>query len=104
WMAQASVFVLPSYREGVPLSTQEAMAMGRPVITTDVPGCRQTVRDGVNGYLVPPRDADALAEAMRRFLDEPGRVAVMGAASRRFAEQCFDVKEINRKLIVWLMD
>src|SRR5690606_6595831 len=70
WLAQASVFVLPSSREGVPLSTQEAMAMGRPVITTDVPGCRQTVRDGVNGYLVPPRDADALAEAMRRFLDE----------------------------------
>lgn len=56
WMTQASVFVLPSYREGVPASTQEAMAMGRAVITTDVPGCRQTVVDGVNGFLVPPCD------------------------------------------------
>jgi len=104
WMAQASVFVLPSYREGVPLSTQEAMAMGRPVITTDVPGCRETVRDGVNGDLVPPRDVDALADAMRRFLDDPSRVAAMGAASRWIAEDCFDVKEINRKLIGWLLD
>lgn len=51
---KASVFVLPSYREGVPRSTQEAMAMGRPVITTDVPGCRETVIDGVNGFLIPP--------------------------------------------------
>jgi len=104
WMEQASVFVLPSYREGVPLSTQEAMAMGRPVITTDVPGCRETVRDGVNGYLVPARDVEALAEAMRRFLDDPGRVAPMGSASRRIAEQCFDVREINRKLLAWLLD
>ena len=54
WLAQASVFVLPSYyREGVPRSTQEAMAMGRPVITTDVPGCRETVEEGVNGFFVP---------------------------------------------------
>ncbi len=103
WMEQASVFVLPSYREGVPLSTQEAMAMARPVISTDVPGCRETVCDGVNGYLVPARDSEALAAAMRRFLDDPGRVAVMGRASRQLAEQRFNMKEINKKLIGWLL-
>ncbi|CAM3875561.1 glycosyltransferase family 4 protein [Castellaniella denitrificans] len=104
WLERASVFVLPSYREGVPLSTQEAMAMGRPVITTDVPGCRETVRDGVNGYLVPARDAAALAKAMLRFLDDPGRVASMGRASRRMAESCFDVRKINQKLSAWLLE
>ena len=104
WLARASVFVLPSYREGVPLSTQEAMAMGRPVITTDVPGCRETVCDGVNGYVVPPRDAPALAAAMRRFLDDPAQVAVMGCASRQRAEACFDVRQINQKLSAWLLE
>ncbi|MFC4296720.1 glycosyltransferase family 4 protein [Castellaniella hirudinis] len=103
WLMRASVFVLPSYREGVPLSTQEAMAMGRPVITTDVPGCRETVRDGVNGYRVPARDADALAAAMRQFLKDAGRVASMGRASRRMAEACFDVRKINQKLAAWLL-
>ncbi len=103
WLMRASVFVLPSYREGVPLSTQEAMAMGRPVITTDVPGCRETVRDGVNGYRVPARDADALADAMLRFLDDPGRVASMGQTSRRMAEMCFDVRKIKQKLAAWLL-
>jgi glycosyltransferase involved in cell wall biosynthesis len=52
WIAEASVFVLPSYREGVPRSTQEAMAIGRAVITTDVPGCKETVEHGVNGFIV----------------------------------------------------
>ncbi|WP_368646616.1 glycosyltransferase family 4 protein [Castellaniella ginsengisoli] len=103
WMARASVFVLPSYREGVPLSTQEAMAMGRPVITTDVPGCRETVQDGLNGYLVPARDADALAGAMLRFVEDPERVVSMGRASRRLAEACFDVRKINQKLTAWLL-
>jgi len=103
WIERASVFVLPSYREGVPLSTQEAMAMGRPVITTDVPGCRETVSDGVNGYLVPARDPAALAQAMLRFLDDPARVAAMGRASRRMAEACFDVRKINQKLAAWLL-
>ncbi|MBV2181873.1 MAG: glycosyltransferase family 4 protein [Castellaniella sp.] len=104
WLERVSVFVLPSYREGVPLSTQEAMAMGRPVITTDVPGCRETVRDGVNGYLVPARDAAALADAMRRFLENPERIASMGLASRQIAEACFDVRKINKKLAAWLLE
>ena len=74
WMERASVFVLPSYyREGVPRSIQEAMAMARPVITTDAPGCRETVIEGKNGFLVPVRDADALAATMERF---GGRTAI----------------------------
>jgi glycosyltransferase involved in cell wall biosynthesis len=95
WLAQTSVFVLPSYREGVPRSTQEAMAMGRAVITTDAPGCRETVVDGVNGFLVPPRDVPALAAAMQRFIDEPALIARMGAESRRLAEERFDARRAN---------
>lgn len=103
WMAQASVYVLPSYREGVPVSTQEAMAMGRPVITTDVPGCRETVVDGVNGFLVPPRNAQALAAAMLRFIEQPGLIAPMGRESRRIAEERFDVHQVNQRLVDLLL-
>jgi len=87
YLAQASVFVLPSYyREGVPRSIQEAMAMGRPIITTDAPGCRETVIPGVNGFLVPVRDVDALVSAMERFIKEPELIERMGKESRRIAE------------------
>jgi len=73
----------------VPRSTQEAMAMGRPVITTNAPGCRETVIDGVNGFLVPPRDVSALAEAMERFVLEPGLIERMGEPQdRRGAIRC----------------
>ncbi len=99
WIRQSSVFVLPSYREGVPRSSQEAMAMGRPVITTDVPGCRETVEHGVNGLLVPMRDPAALAGAMLRFIQEPNLIPRMGIESRRIAEERFDVHKVNRRLI-----
>ena len=100
WLAQTSVFVLPSfYREGVPRSTQEAMAMGRAVITTDVPGCRETVVDGANGFLVPPRNVPALVAAMQRFIDEPNLIERMGAESRRLAEERFDVRRANAILV-----
>jgi glycosyltransferase involved in cell wall biosynthesis len=99
WLEQASVFVLPSYREGVPRSTQEAMAIGRAVITTDVPGCRETVVDGVNGFLVPARDADALAAAMLKFIIDPSLISAMGPESRRMAQDRFDVNEVNGRLI-----
>lgn len=99
WYQQCHVFVLPSYREGVPRSTQEAMALGRAVITTDVPGCRDTVIDGVNGDLVPARDPAALAAAMRRFIDNPDRIETMGRESRKFAEARFDVHQQNAKLL-----
>lgn len=95
WIARSHVYVLPSWREGVPRSTQEAMAMGRPVITTDAVGCRETVEDGVNGFLVPVRDAAALAAAMLRFIENPALIESMGRESRRLAEERFDVHKIN---------
>lgn len=100
WLNKTSVFVLPSYyREGVPRSIQEAMAMGRPVITTDVPGCRDTVNNGVNGYLVQPLDPTALANAMFSFIENPSLIESMGIASRRMAEELFDVQRANEKLM-----
>lgn len=99
WLAQTSVFVLPSYREGVPRSTQEAMAMARPVITTDAPGCRETVMDGVNGFLIPPRDVDALVAAVERFIANPNLIRSMGTESRRLAEERFDVRVVNQRLM-----
>src|SRR3546814_17367478 len=82
WLAQASVFVLPSYREGVPRSTQEAKALGLPIVTTDVPGCRETVAEGKNGFLVPVSNAARLAEAMRYFLAHPAKIVPLGLESR----------------------
>jgi glycosyltransferase involved in cell wall biosynthesis len=95
----ASVYVLPSYREGTPRSVLEAMAMGRAIITTDAPGCRETVRHGETGLLVPPRDTDALYSAMLRFVDEPALCHGMGFASRRLAEERFDVHAVNAELL-----
>lgn len=95
----SSVFVLPSYREGVPRSIQEAMAVGRPIITTDVPGCRETVIDGENGWLVEKWNVDALARAMIYFLDNPSEIEKKGIKSRELAEGRFDVHMVNEKLI-----
>ncbi|MEB7558528.1 glycosyltransferase family 4 protein [Kluyvera cryocrescens] len=99
WLAKASVFVLPSYREGFPRSTQEAMAMGRAVITSDVPGCRETVVDGVNGFLIPPRTSADLAERMLRFLHNPDLITTMGTASHEIARARFDSAIVNNKLL-----
>jgi glycosyltransferase involved in cell wall biosynthesis len=100
WLAQASVFVLPSYyREGLPRSIQEAMAMGRPIITTNWVGCKETVDEGVNGYKVPIRNVDAVVEAMMKFIDRPELVAKMSGESRRIAESRFDVHKINALML-----
>ena len=80
-----SVFVLPSYREGTPRSVLEAMSMGRAVITTDVPGCRDTVRSGLNGFLVRPKDCCDLADAMRRLIEDEELRTEMGEKSREYA-------------------
>lgn len=98
-LARASVFVLPSYREGTPKSTLEAMASARPVITTDAIGCRETIRDRVEGLLVPPRDARALADACLRLGDDAEMRAKMGAHARRRAEERFDVRHVNAELM-----
>lgn len=99
WIAQASVYVLPSWREGAPRSTQEALALARPVVTTEAPGCRDTVEEGVNGFKVPVRDVDELTRAMRRFLEDPSLIPPMGAASRKLAEQRYDVHVINAQML-----
>ena len=89
------VFVLPSYREGTPRTVLEAMATGRAIITTDAPGCRQTVEHGYNGWLVPVQSAEKLAEAMERFLSEPALIQQMGQASLEIARNKYDVNIIN---------
>ncbi len=100
WLNRSSVFVLPSYyREGVPRSTQEAMAVGRAVITTDMPGCRETVVDGVNGFMVPPRSVPDLVEKMRYFVENPAQIEIMGLESLAMAKIKFNVEEINARLI-----
>ena len=97
------VFVLPSYREGIPKVVLEAMSMGRPIITTDVPGCRETVVHEENGFLVPPRNSRKLAEAMSLFIQNPGIASKMGEVSRQMAEQKFDVYKVN-KIILDVME
>lgn len=94
-----SVYVLPSYREGTPRTVLEAMAMGRAVITTDAPGCRETVVDGDNGFLIPVKDADALAQAMLRFIEQPELIAQMGERSRVIAEEKYDVHKVNAQML-----
>lgn len=99
WIAASHVFVLPSYREGVPRSTQEAMAIGRAVITTDVPGCRETVVDGVNGFLVEKWNPEALAEKMIYFIEHPEEIKKMGYESYKIAQDKFDANKVNKRLI-----
>ena len=99
WIADSHVFVLPSYREGVPRSTQEAMAVGRAIITTDVPGCRETVVDGVNGFIVPKWNPEALAEKMIYFIENPEQIQVMGAESYKIAVEKFDAEKVNQRLV-----
>jgi glycosyltransferase involved in cell wall biosynthesis len=100
FILDCSVYVLPSaYREGVPRSTLEAMSMGRPVITTDSTGCRETVIDGVNGFLISVNDVEDLAEKMERFIKEPRLVETMGRKSRELVESKFDVHKVNGVII-----
>jgi glycosyltransferase involved in cell wall biosynthesis len=98
-LAGCTVYCLPSYREGMPRSVLEAMATGRAIITTDSPGCRDTVEEGVSGFLVPVRDPAALAIAMEKFIAEPDLARTMGMASRGLAEEKFDVHRVNEKIL-----
>ena len=96
-IAAASAVVLPSYREGLPRSLLEAGAMARPLIATDVPGCRDVVEEGVNGYLCRARDARSLAQAMRRFADlPPAERLAMGDAGRRKVQERFSEQFVVR--------
>lgn len=100
WITMSSIFVLPSYyREGVPRSTQEAMAIGRAVITTDVPGCRETVVNGENGFLIPKWNIPILVESMEYFIENPNEVIRMGKKSYKIALEKFNGEKVNEKLL-----
>lgn len=97
-LADCSVYVLPSYREGTPRTVLEAMATGRPVITTDVPGCRQTIEPEISGLLVAPQDAKSLAGAMRRMAGDPESRRKMGDAAWRRCSEKFGVEAVNEAM------
>ncbi len=98
-IAASSVYVLPSYREGTSRSVLEAMSMGRAIITTDAPGCREPVTNGINGYLVPVQAVTELIDAMRQFIEHPNLYEQMGSASRVIAVDKYDVRKVNAHMI-----
>ena len=93
----SDIIVLPSYREGLPKSLIEACAVGRPIVTTDVPGCRECVDDGVNGYLVPVRSVEKLASAIEKLVQSPDDRIKFGKASRVKAEKDFSIEDVVNK-------
>lgn len=100
FLARTEVYVLPTYYlEGVPRSILEALAMGKPVVTTDWRGCRDTVSQDINGYLVPPKDTTSLALAMARYLADTALSTRHGYASRQLAEKKFNVKDVNKDVV-----
>ena len=99
FIAQCSTFILPSYHEGTPKTVLEAMAMGRSIITSDAPGCRETVIENVNGYLIPVKDIKRLVEKMEYLLLNPDINQKMGEQSLRLAREKYDVKIINNSII-----
>jgi glycosyltransferase involved in cell wall biosynthesis len=98
-LSQASVFVLPSYREGTPKTVLEAMACGRAIVSTDVPGCRETVIEGENGYLVPARDVASLRQALEKFIIDPDLIKTMGQRSYQIAVSKYDVVQVNNIIL-----
>lgn len=103
YLRRCSVFVLPSYHEGLPRSVIEAMSVGRAIITTDVPGCRETVEDGRNGFIVPAKDGKALAEKMLVLAGDPALREAMGKASRLMCVERFDVDKVNAAMYEAMM-
>lgn len=99
YMDQCSVFVLPSYHEGTPKTVLEAMACGRAVITTDAPGCRETVANKENGILVPVKDTETLSKVMEAFILCPDEAAPMGEKGRKIAVEKYDVRIVNESIM-----
>ena len=98
YLENSTVLVLPSYREGLPISVVEAESMGRPVITTRTNGCIDCVKDGYNGFLVNVKEVGSLAQKMTYFIENPEKAVEMGNNARTFAEENFDQKVINERL------
>ena len=100
WMAKSRFFIYPSYYpEGVPRSALQALASGRPIITFNTPGCKETVKNGLNGFVVEKKDIKALSEKMIWMIEHPEEVSKMALESRKLAEKEFDVYKINEKII-----
>lgn len=99
YLNDCSVYVLPSYREGTPKTNLEAMSVGRPIITTNAPGCRETVKDGVNGFLVPVKDVNSITEKMIELMDNTSQAEEMAANGRKLAEDIFDVDKVNAVIL-----
>lgn len=99
YLAQCSVYVLPSYREGTPKTVLEAMASFKAIITTNAPGCRETVEDNKNGFLVPIKNVQVLAERMCELINNPERIAEMAKEGRKLVEEKFDVKKVNKIIL-----
>jgi ribosomal protein S18 acetylase RimI-like enzyme len=98
-LAAMDIFVLPSWREGVPRSVIEAAAMGKPLVVTDIRGCREVVREGIEGLLVPPRDPGRLAEAILRLVEEPSLRDKFGGAARARAVERFDERQVADRVV-----
>jgi len=99
YIEESHVYVLPSYHEGIPRSTLEAMSMGRPIITTNAPGCRETVKNGINGFLAPIKSIEALVDKMIWFIENSDRIERMGLESRRIVKRKFDVLKVNSDML-----
>jgi len=98
-LKNTDIACLPSYREGLPMSLLEAMAAGKPLVTTDAPGCRATVRDGRNGFLVPAKTSKPLADALEKLIVDPSLRQKMGAESRVLAVELFSKEKITAEII-----
>lgn len=99
YIIDASVMVLPSYREGLPTSIMEGMSMGRPAVVADAPGSRELVVEGINGFMVPVRNIEALGNAMEKFIKQPELIETLGQTGRKMAEEDFNAREVASKLL-----
>jgi glycosyltransferase involved in cell wall biosynthesis len=99
FIQNCNIFTLPSYHEGLPRTVLEAMAVGRPILTTDAPGCRDTVVENKNGFLVPVKDSEALFQKMKWFIEHPESWERMAVESRELVSEYFDVKKVNSSIL-----
>ncbi len=99
WYQMCRIYVLPSYHEGTPRTVLEALATGRPILTTDVSGCRDTITDGVEGYLVPAKDVVSLADAMMQMIEQSEKTEEMANRAWDRANEKYDVYKVNKTLL-----